>query len=314
MYKRHPPPSEGTDVNPEKTSQELKVSLLRGWLVSFALHGLLIVSLSPLFRHSLTTFPKEPFQLDVMLVQTTQIADESTHITDQPKPAIPKRPYPTTTASRANRKTRHATSSSEHNPPRKWQTATPVEPEVPSDIPSSIPSLKESPTASISEPAPSVLSQTSDPLLLPAATQFDSTTQAPSQPEAAAVPATTTEQSTPPSVGTQPSPPPTMASAPAPRPRPDYGWLQQAIFRRLDDLKRSSQPFLNQSRPLKVLVKAIVSRDGALLDLAVVKCSGLDHIDQKAMTLVQRAFPMQFDRTLDRQQIVMGIPITYSRE
>lgn len=62
------------------------------------------------------------------------------------------------------------------------------------------------------------------------------------------------------------------------------------------------------------MVKAVVSRDGTLLDFAVVKSSGLDRIDQEAMALVQRAFPMQLDRPLDRQQVAMRIPITYSRE
>jgi hypothetical protein len=32
------------------------------------------------------------------------------------------------------------------------------------------------------------------------------------------------------------------------------------------------------------------------------------------MTLVHRAFPMPLDRSLDRPQIVMRIPITYSRD
>jgi protein TonB len=82
----------------------------------------------------------------------------------------------------------------------------------------------------------------------------------------------------------------------------------------LEELKRSSSPFLDRSHPFKVMVKAVVSRDGTLLDSSVLKSSGLDRIDEEAMALVQRAFPMQFDRTLDRQQIVMRIPITYSRE
>ncbi|OQW31339.1 MAG: hypothetical protein A4E19_20435 [Nitrospira sp. SG-bin1] len=96
--------------------------------------------------------------------------------------------------------------------------------------------------------------------------------------------------------------------------KPDYGWLQQAIFQRLEELKRSSRPSLDDSRPLKVMVKAVVSREGILLDSAVVKSSGLDRIDQEAMALVQRAFPMQLDRPLDRQQVAMRIPITYSRD
>ena len=61
------------------------------------------------------------------------------------------------------------------------------------------------------------------------------------------------------------------------------------------------------------MIRVVVSREGTLLDSAVVTSSGLDRIDQEAMALVQRAFPMQFDRILNRQQIVMRIPITYSR-
>ncbi len=73
-------------------------------------------------------------------------------------------------------------------------------------------------------------------------------------------------------------------------------------------------PPSSNHNPSRVLVKAVVSREGTLLDSSVAKSSGLEHIDQEAMALVQRAFPLQLDRTLDRQQIVMRIPITYSRE
>jgi outer membrane biosynthesis protein TonB len=50
------------------------------------------------------------------------------------------------------------------------------------------------------------------------------------------------------------------------------------------------------------------------MEAEVVKSSGLARIDQEAMTLVQRAFPITLDESLDRPQIVMRIPITYSRE
>jgi len=125
-----------------------------------------------------------------------------------------------------------------------------------------------------------------------------------------------TETHSPTNETARPSPLPATTSdtAAVSAERLDYGWLQQAIFRRLEELKRSSRPSLDDSRHLKVTVKAVVSREGTLLDSSVAKSSGLDHIDQEAMALVQRAFPMQLDRTLDRQQIVMRIPISYSRE
>jgi protein TonB len=82
----------------------------------------------------------------------------------------------------------------------------------------------------------------------------------------------------------------------------------------LEELNRLSRPSLDDASRHKVLVKAVVSSTGELMEAEVVKSSGMDRIDQEAMTLVQRAFPMLLDHDLDRQQIVMRIPITYSRD
>jgi protein TonB len=103
-------------------------------------------------------------------------------------------------------------------------------------------------------------------------------------------------------------------AAQLPASRADYGWLQRALFRRLEELKRFSRPSLENATQLKVLVKAVVSNTGELMEAEVVTSSGLERIDQEAMTLVHRAFPMPLDRSLDRPQIVMRIPITYSRD
>jgi protein TonB len=96
--------------------------------------------------------------------------------------------------------------------------------------------------------------------------------------------------------------------------RADYSWLQRAVSRRLEELKRFSHPSLDDASKLKILVKAVVSSKGELMEAEVVTSSGLDRIDQEAMTLVQRAFPMPLDYAIDRPQIIMRIPITYSRD
>lgn len=103
------------------------------------------------------------------------------------------------------------------------------------------------------------------------------------------------------------------ASSAQPGPRSDYGWLQRALSRRLEELKRSVRPSIEESGHLRVLVKAVVSSTGELMESEIINSSGQHHIDQDAMTLVQRAFPMSLDRVLDRPQIVMRIPITFSR-
>jgi len=86
------------------------------------------------------------------------------------------------------------------------------------------------------------------------------------------------------------------------------------VSRRLEELKRFSRPSLGDSTKLKVLVKAVVSNSGELMETEVVTSSGLARIDQEAVALVQRAFPVSLDDVIDRPQIVMRIPITYSRD
>lgn len=100
----------------------------------------------------------------------------------------------------------------------------------------------------------------------------------------------------------------------APRKPADFGWLQRTITRRLEELKRSSRPRLEQAGRVKVLVRAVVSEEGTLRDATIEQSSGTDQIDQEALALVQRTFPVAMERTLDRPQIVMRIPITYWRD
>jgi len=292
----------------------MKLHLLNGWVVSLTLHGFVLCVALLLLRQSPITIPIEPFHWDVALVQSTPTVHTSGQNTDVPHPAIAKQPGRTPTTSHANHTIRHTTPSAQPITSLARKSEAPVTPISTPDSPSSVTSSSETATTAIPNELSPALAQPTEPPRQQTETPISSTTQA-SQREAAAA-AAPLKESTPPTDTTQPSPVPIAASDAhaASAIRPDYGWLQQAIFQRLEELKRSSHPSLDDSRPLKVLVKAVVSREGILLDSAVVKSSGLDRIDQEAMALVQRAFPMQLDRPLDRQQVAMRIPITYSRE
>ncbi|TKB69144.1 MAG: hypothetical protein E8D52_09245 [Nitrospira sp.] len=279
---------------------------LQEWLGSITLHGLMLLSLFPLFRQSLITIHNEPFHWDVALVQSTPIAHESVQVADAPTAAVLKQPDLTATASHAKRTTRQATPSAQRITSFEPKAEAPV---TPTPMPDSS-LLDTSPNA-----LPPPLVQAHEPLRQPTDTPVSSMAETPPQLGTAAA-ATPIDENTRPTDAIQPSAlSATASNTPAlSEIRPDYGWLQQAIFQRLEELKRSTHPSLDDSRPLKVTVKAVVSREGILLDSAVVKSSGLDRIDQEAMALVQRAFPMHLDRPLDRQQVAMRIPITYSRE
>lgn len=299
----------------ETTAQEFRTQLLNGWLGSLALHALVFLGALSFFHILPLTVPTDPFHWDVTLVQSTPTAHESVRTTDVGQPTVPKQPDRTATVAHTNRTIRHTTPSAQSITSPVPAIETPVTPTSTPDIPSSpVTAQHETTTTTIPHDSPPTLSQMPEPPRQQAETPIGSTTQEP--PVMETVVARTNEPSSSTTEPAAPSQLPTTTTAtdPASIPRPDYGWLQQAIFRRLEELKRSSRPSLDDSRPIKVTVKAVVSREGILLDSAVVKSSGLDRIDQEAMALVQRAFPMQLDRPLDRQQVAMRIPITYSRE
>ena len=297
-------------MKPGQTTVATPSQLAQGWLSSLALHGFLLCAVIVFTRQSPITLPAERFQWDVTLVQSRHIPKASTAATNVAMQPSGQTPAPPSTA--IGRSPRAATPYS--------KAAGTVQPMVdPKDInePEPSPSIHQvspqskSTHADSAPPVPPTTDEPSQP----------SFTQTPPQPEDSLRTDTTTPSSstTPAPIPSSVDPSPSQAAVVTPietvsSPRPDYGWLQQAIFQRLEELKRSSRPFLDHSQPFKVMVKAVVSREGNLLDSIIVKSSGLEPIDQEAMALVQRAFPMQFDRTLDRQQIVMRIPITYSRE
>jgi protein TonB len=287
-------------MNQETTTHGLRIRFLHGWFVSFVLHGLLLFTFLPLFRQSVITAHNEPFHWDVTLVRSIPTAYESIQTADVPQSTVPKQSVRTSSVSHVNRTIRHAAPSAERITSRAPKTEAPVT------------SASEVATTSMPNELPSTLDQTTEPPRQQIEPPIGSTTPAPPRLETAAA----GEGSTPTTEAAQPSPAPATTSdmAAVSAIRPDYSWLQQAIFQRLEELKRSSRPSLDESRPLKVTVKAVVSREGNLLASAVVKSSGFDRIDQEAIALVQQAFPLQLDRSLDRGQIVMRIPITYSRE
>ncbi len=301
-------------MNQVPMMQESRAPLLHGWVGSIALHSLLLLSLLPLFHRPTVTVPNESFHWDVSLVQSIPPVERSDQNIETPKSTITRQSARTAVAPRAHQSTHHVRSFSEHvasvEPQAKATVAQKTEPTLP---PTDTLETGSPATSTSEEPTPN-LTQADVPPLQQAEPPIDTATQDPSSQETVTAPAVQEQKSPGEAAESSPLNSPLSETTAAPPTRPDYSWLQQAIFRRLEELKRSSRPSFSQFEPLKVMVKAVVSRDGTLLDSAVVTSSGFARIDQEAMALVQRAFPMQFDRAVDRQQIVMRIPIIYTRE
>ena len=307
------------------------VRRLEGWLVSLFLHGFLLSAILPLFRQVPITIPAEPFRWDINLVQSTQVNHEQSNEAKATEQHVASHTTPATIPAKMQDRSQTPGSQIERN-----KRVSPIhDSAAAAESPLQNVSSTALETASVIQESTQSYTVTAEPVSSPSVTETPSVT-APSTNDP---PAPEREPIAPPGAAEQPVQPPVVADtgsirgrgfeSAAPRqleattsaepasssaPRTDYSWLQRAIFQRLEELKRTSRPSLDDSRPLKVLVKAVVSNEGHLMDTEVVKSSGLDRIDKEAMALVQRAFPIQLDRALDRQRIVMRIPITYSRD
>ncbi len=276
---------------------------LEGWRFSFFLHGLLLSMIWPILHHIPTPIRQEPFRWNVTLVESLP---QSTVV------------EPIGDASLVN-ETLDGVESAELNPAPLKQNVSPPAQAPTQEIDETIQSAGET-TSATATAAPAILTPAqpepaSPPPSITEAPPATDVAMALTQPRDASdqPPASLSSSTSSPPSATPPSViPPAVDQSSATR--ADYSWLQRALSRRLEELKRSARPSLDDASKLKVLVKAVVSSEGELMEAEVVKSSGLARIDQEAMTLVRRAFPMPLDYALDRPQIVMRIPITYSRD
>ncbi len=296
---------------------------MEGWRFSLVLHGVLLIAIVPLFRHLPAPIVPEPFRWNVTFIesphQTAPIEPESnsasakeflrTSDTDAHNPVIPPTGVPTSPKQAKADRSRTAKESSNTTP----LLAT-SQPEMsPQMFSSTETTLVTQDTLPGEQPNRNVIASpvSVEPSVQPIASIEQELPSIPASPGTGAATAPVRSRDTAPA---SPPPVPLAASEQPSAPHTDYSWLQRAVSRRLEELKRSSRPSLDDSSKLKVLVKAVVSNTGELMEAEVVTSSGLNRIDQEAMTLVQRAFPMPLAHTIDRQQIVMRIPITYSRD
>lgn len=304
---------------------------MEGWGFSLILHGILLGAIVPAFRHLPPPIHSEPFRWNVTFAESPQQTPSVESDSDVPlantsfrasEAEIPGSASSQTHAPRPPKQTKNDRNHiAEKSSGTKPLLATPspmlmarTQPEVSPQMPATTqktPVVQEALPSEQPNPDMTASLISRDTSAQPIATIEQELPSSPTSIASYAAMAPAQPMDTP-SIPPPPAPP--AASGQPSAPQTDYSWLQRAVSRRLEELKRSSRPSLDDSSRLKVLVKAVVSSTGELMEAEVVKSSGLDRIDQEAMALVQRAFPVPLDHTLDRRQVVMRIPITYSRD
>jgi protein TonB len=99
-----------------------------------------------------------------------------------------------------------------------------------------------------------------------------------------------------------------------PRPRADYGWVRDALWRRIVEMKHyPAQARLNHLEG-KVILRAVIRADGHLGDLSIKESSGHRLLDEAAMDVIRRICPVPMKHALGRPEVVVMIPIDYRLE
>jgi protein TonB len=97
-----------------------------------------------------------------------------------------------------------------------------------------------------------------------------------------------------------------------PATKADYTWLAEALWSKVERLKRyPSMARMNRWQG-KVVLRAVIRDTGELVDLQVAESSGHAVLDRDAIEVMRRASPITLKHSLGQSQVVLHIPISYT--
>jgi protein TonB len=91
----------------------------------------------------------------------------------------------------------------------------------------------------------------------------------------------------------------------------DYGWLSEAILRRVEELKRYPASARVDRAEGKVVVKAVINEDGNVGEVEVFQSSGHPGLDKAAIDTLRQAAPFNLPRPLGQPGMTIRIPMSY---
>jgi protein TonB len=259
-----------------------------GWLLSLFLHGLVTGSAIWLVMDLRLAPQSEPFRWDVSVLATSSpLSSESS--TPATPPAEERRPSePVQTRQTAQEAVRQETEARTVTPivPTEIRASRLVDQTIPStDVPQQITPITATPAHLATEPSQ------------PAVTNRDSAAETTDGTTAASIPVT------------QASARPAAAVSSK---KGDYGWLAQALWSRVEKLKRYPHVARMNRREGRVLLRAVISDEGRLTQVAIVESSGHADLDRDALETLERAGPVPMPQPLGRSSVVIQIPISYT--
>ena len=297
---------------------------VQGWLVSILLHGTVALAAILLVKQIQLAPQDEPFKWNVAMESPTQPVQPTASPPNQaPAPSVPSAPpIPASPAQQT---------APTHEPltpqPLAQQTApsiverttvTPVvtEPPAPTPLEPVTPSQSAAHTA---RPADPVRHETVAPMIAEA-TAIEKAAEAPmavtaasgAQTAPSSAPSAILEQTAQPD--TAPAPTQMAALSPAlsnASTKRDYGWLSEAILRRVEELKRYPAAARVDRAEGKVVVKAVINEDGSIGEVEIFQSSGYPSLDKAAIETMKQAAPFHLPRPLGQARMTIKIPMSY---
>ena len=103
-----------------------------------------------------------------------------------------------------------------------------------------------------------------------------------------------------------------ISSAPSSAPtKRDYGWLSEAILRRVEELKRYPASARADRAEGKVVVKAVIDENGSISEVGVFQSSGYPTLDEAAIQTMRQAAPLHLPHPLGQSRMTIKIPMNY---
>ena len=279
-------------------SGDYKEAHVQGWLVSVLLHSTVALA-AILFVKQIQLAPQdEPFKWNVAMVSTTQPVQSTASSPNQaPAPSVPS-----TTPAPSPHVQQTAPAQTLPSPQPLTQQTTPSISER-----ASTPVVTEPPPPQPTAPSQSA-AHTTQPSEAPMAVPAESAAQtAPSSTPSAILEQTAQSDQAP-------APTQMAAISPAPLNAPtkrDYGWLSEAIVRRVEELKRYPASARVDRAEGKVVVKAVINEDGSIGEVEVFQSSGHPGLDKAAVETMRQAAPFHLPRPLGQPRMTIKIPMSY---
>ena len=284
---------------------------VQGWLASVLLHSTVALTVILTVKQIQLTPQDEAFKWNVAMVSSAQpTATRSNQTQAQSVQSTTSAPPPPVRRSASPQTFAPLTTSSSSEQMATTGVAKPSSPQLTTPSP---------PTAHTIQPAEPIRYETVAPIAAAAESgvrpdempmAVSTSTNAETEPSSAqSTILEQTTQSEQASAQTQ-----VAAIYPAPSNAPtkrDYGWLTEAILRRVEELKRYPASARADRAEGKVVVKAVIDENGSISEVGVFQSSGYPTLDEAAIQTMRQAAPLHLPHPLGQSRMTIKIPMNY---